>query len=291
MKRVLALLLLLALCAPRAAAMSDAPFLWQVPGPQATHYLLGSVHLLPESVYPLPDALEQAYASTRGLVLETDPAALAAPETQFRMLNDGIADQGLAGEIPPALHTRVRRHAEAAGLPATMCDRFKAWFCALTLGVMEFQRAGMDPGFGLDQHFYQRALADQRAIRWLEEPQVQLDLFSGMDRPMAEQFLASALDDLARPELRPQALVQLWRDNDTAQLAALIEATRRDFPATHARLLADRNRAWVAPMVDKIEGPTPQLFVMGAAHFVGSDSVLALLRARGYAVRAVAGSE
>src|ERR1700723_1983056 len=37
-------LLLLALSAA-ARADSDAPFLWQVVGPHATHYLLGSVHL------------------------------------------------------------------------------------------------------------------------------------------------------------------------------------------------------------------------------------------------------
>lgn len=288
MNRLL-LALLFALCAPRAAAASEAPFLWQVQGAQATHYLLGSVHLLPQSVYPLPAALDRAYAQTRALVLETDPAALAAPETQFRMLNEGIAQQGLAGEIAPALHARVQRHAQAAGMPATLCDRFKAWFCALTLGVMEFQRAGMDPGFGLDQHFYRRALDDARTIGWLEDPQLQLGLFAGMDADMAEQFLASALDDLAQPELQPQALVELWRRNDTARLAALIDATSREFPATHARLLADRNRAWMAPIIERLQGATPQLFVMGAAHLVGRDSVVALLRARGYAVQAVAG--
>lgn len=286
MRRAL-VLLLLSLLAARAAA-TDAPFLWQVQGPKTTHYLLGSVHLLPESVYPLPQALEQAYAQTTTLVLETDPAALAAPDTQLRMLNDGIASGGLSAQIAPALHDRVREHARSAGLPPTICDRFKPWFCALTLGVIEFQRAGMDPGFGLDQHFYKRAMADARPIAWLEEPQAQLELFSGMSATMAGQFLSSALEDLARPELRPDALVKLWRDNDTAALAALIDATREEFPDTHARLLVDRNRAWIESLVTRIDGPTAQLVVVGAAHLVGQDSVVALLRARGYAVNAVA---
>lgn len=284
-------LLLYALLATRVQAASDAPFLWKVEGPKATHYLLGSVHLLPESVYPLPAALDAAYTQTAALVLETDPAALSAPETQKQMLDAGLAKDGLAKQITPELLARVRRHAESAGLPPELCDRFKPWFCALTLGVFEFQRAGMDPGFGLDQHFHRRAITDRRTVTWLEEPQAQLALFSGMNASMAEQFLASSLDDLARPELRPDALVKLWQDNDTARLAALIDANRDDFPETHARLLVDRNRAWIDVLAEKFSGNTPQLVVVGAAHLVGEDSVVALLAARGFTPRAVAHSD
>lgn len=284
----LALALLCVLFATCAQAGRDAPFLWKVEGEAATHYLLGSVHLLPESVYPLPDALEQAYAQTRALVLETDPAALSAPETQMQMLDAGLAKEGLAKEIEPALLSRVRRQAESAGLPAELCDRFKPWFCALTLGILEFTRAGMDPAYGLDHHFHRRALADRRAVTWLETPQAQLELFAGMNASMAEQFLASSLDDLASPELRPDALVKLWRDNQTARLAELIEASRAEFPDTHARLLADRNRAWLDTLIEKFTGSTPQLVVVGAAHLVGEDSLIALLAARGLNPQAVA---
>lgn len=280
------LALLLALLVTRAGA-SDAPFLWQVQGSKATHYLMGSVHMLPPSAHPLPVALDQAYASTRGLVLETDPAALAAPETQSRMLASGTAEQGLRQEISPALYQRVQRHAQQSGLPPGLCDRFKAWMCGLSLGLIEFQRAGMDPGLGLDHHYYKRALWDSRAVGWLEAPEQQLAIFSGMSAAMAEQFLQSAIEDLARPELSPEALVRMWRDNDTATLARMIEQTRAAFPDTHARLLSDRNRAWMQPLVQRLDGEVPQLVIVGAAHLVGPQGLVAGLTARGYRVRAV----
>src|SRR3546814_9138278 len=44
-----------------AATASPAPFLWKITVGPVTHYLLGSVHLLPESVQPLPAALDKAY--------------------------------------------------------------------------------------------------------------------------------------------------------------------------------------------------------------------------------------
>lgn len=282
------ILLLVALLFATAVPAADAPFLWQVQGPKATHYLLGSVHLLPQSAYPLPEALEQAYAQTRGLVLETDPLALETPEMQTRMIEAGVNGRGLRKEIDAALYARVRRQAQASDLPPGTCDYFKAWLCALSLTLIEYQRSGMDPNLGLDRHLHQRARADGRPVGWLESPETQLALFADMDAAMSEQFLDSSLEDLARSEWRPEALVRLWRENDTATLSALIDDSRRDYPRTYARLLGDRNRAWIGALVGYLRGDSAQLVVVGAAHLVGRDSLVGLLESRGFAVRAVA---
>lgn len=263
------------------AAGAQAPFLWKVKSGATTHYLLGSMHLMPGSAYPLPAAIERAYSQTKALVLETDPAALEAPELQARMVDAGVTGRGLAREIDAALYERVRRQAEASDLPPTVCDRFRAWFCALSLTLYEFQRAGMEPRFGIDQHFYRRALADQRPVSWLEEADTQFRLFSNMDTELSAQFLASSLDDLSQEQWRPEALMQVWRASDSSALAELLEATRRDFPKTYARLLSDRNRAWMTPLLQRLRGRTPQLVVVGAAHLVGPDSVVAMLQSHG----------
>jgi uncharacterized protein YbaP (TraB family) len=245
------------------------------------------MHLMPGSAYPLPASIESAYTQTRGLVLETDPAALEAPELQARMVDAGVTGRGLVREIDAELYARVRRQAEASDLPATVCDRFKAWFCALSLTLYEFQRAGMEPRFGLDQHFYRRALADRRTVSWLEEADTQFQLFSNMDARVSAQFLASSLDDLAQEQWRPQALLEVWRKNDSPALASLLVSTKNEFPQTYARLLADRNRAWMRTLVDRLQGRTPQLVVVGAAHLVGPDSVVAMLQAHGLSAQRV----
>ena len=290
MRRALPILLLASLAwmsAPHAAGDGDAPFLWKVQGGGTTHYLLGSMHLMPGSAYPLPASIEQAYAETRGLILETDPAALEAPELQARMVDAGVTGRGLVREIDAALYARVRRQAEASDLPPSVCDRFKAWFCALSLTLYEFQRAGMEPKFGIDQHFYRRAMADHRPVSWLEEADTQFNLFSNMDAKMSAQFLASSLDDLSEAQWSPTALMQVWRRNDSPALATLLASTKVEFPQTYARLLADRNRAWMRTLVARLQGHTPQLVVVGAAHLVGPDSVVAMLKAHGLSAQPV----
>ncbi|MCI0749280.1 MAG: TraB/GumN family protein, partial [Nevskiales bacterium] len=176
--------LLLAVCVLSGTAHADsrAPFLWEVQGPEARHYLLGSLHLLPDSAYPLPDALTAAYAATRHLVLETDPAALASAEFQTRMLSAALDPRpgGIKAQIGAPLYERLQKQAQVLGLPGSVCDTFRAWLCATTLELYPMLRAGWDPQHGLDQHFYDKARRDGRVISWLESPDQQLTMLTGM---------------------------------------------------------------------------------------------------------------
>lgn len=284
-----ALLLLLALAGSVRAA--DAPFLWEVQGPAATHYLAGSVHLLSQSAYPLPAALERAYVETRQLVLETDPGALAAPALQREMLDRGVSSKGLRAEVGEPMYARVRKQATQLDVPESVCDAFKPWFCALSLGVLSFRHAGFDPALGVDQHFYRRAMSDRRELRWLESPADQLDLFSTMSEATAGQFLASTLDQLDDPDYRIENLVRQWRQNDVAGLVAMVDQMRVDSKEVHQRLLVQRNLAWMPQLMERFGSTTPALVLVGATHLVGPDGLVAGLKAAGFHPRPVSDAD
>lgn len=273
--------------ATTSAVAADAPFLWRVQGPKAVHYLMGSVHFLPEDAYPLPAALEAAYAGTSELMLETDPGALETPEVQAKMLEKGLAANGLQGEIPAPLYQKLQKQAEAMQVSGQMCDTFKPWFCALALETLQYQAEGIDPSFGLDLHFYRRALEDNRPIRWFETPEQQIELFGGMSAAMSTQFLASTLDELADTQQEATALVKAWRMDDIATIESMMREMRTQFPETYERLFTIRNRAWIQPLVQTIDGATPTLVVVGAGHLIGSEGVVEMLKTKGYVVTPV----
>jgi uncharacterized protein YbaP (TraB family) len=52
----------------------------------------------------------------------------------------------------------------------------------------------------------------------------------------------------------------------------------------YQKLLLDRNRAWLPKIEALFSRPKSAFVVVGAAHLVGSDGLLAMLRARGYTV-------
>ena len=60
--------------------------LWSVQAEGGKVYLLGSVHFLRQSDYPLPVAMERAYADCDRVVFETNIGAMASPEIQQQMI-------------------------------------------------------------------------------------------------------------------------------------------------------------------------------------------------------------
>jgi hypothetical protein len=55
-------------------------------------------------------------------------------------------------------------------------------------------------------------------------------------------------------------------------------------PLLYQRLLVERNRNWIPKIEALFARPRPAFVVVGAAHLVGPDGLIALLRAKGYTV-------
>lgn len=279
----LPLLCLLGALPALARAQSVAPFLWEVEGPQARHYLLGSVHLLPEAAAQLPDGLEQAYVRSAELMFESDIGALSKPDMQVRLLTAARAEKPLKAVIAPALYERLVRRAAEAQMPMTTCEAFRPWYCALMLEIF------LNPYPGVDKTFYERALTDEKPVRWLEEPQAHLTLFTQMPEAQSEQVLAATVDELTDAGRRFADLRQLWQDGDAAQIEKMTTELQAKAPAVYERLLAARNRAWLPKLQSAFDGDKVQLVIVGAGHLYGADGLVALLREKGYRLQPAAG--
>lgn len=277
-------------CSRDASASCTAPFLWQVEGAKARHYLMGSVHLLPESAYPLPAAYEAAYAAAEAVVFESDIGALSDPKTQLKLLNDATAPAGLKTLVGAELYQRVQDFAVAKDLPPQICDSFKPWFCAMTLELLAFMKSDYRSDLGLDQHYYARAASAQKSILWLEEPAAHLKIFTAMPEPVALQLLVATLQEQGDDGVTPEQLLQAWRSNDVAGLEKILGTFRQEQPLLYERILSARNRAWMPRLTAMLDSATPHLVLVGAAHLPGADGLLPLLKARGYIVTPVTGA-
>lgn len=288
----LLLLLFTAFAAGSASADADAPFLWQVQGPKATHFLLGSVHLLPEAAEELPGGIQDAYDAADGVVFETDIGALDQPQVQIAMLAAARSQQGLKAEIGEKMYAELVKHSARIGMPVSACDPFRPWFCAMTIEVFSYRKAGFSGDNGIDKQIYGWAHTDGKALRWLEPPVAHIGLFTGMSDALSRQFLASALDDnAANAGDDPAQLLRAWRDNDVGAIEKLDQQLKAGYPEIYQRLLSDRNRSWMPQLKRLLDGGEPQMVVVGAAHLVGPDGLVAQLRARGYKVLPYVGIE
>lgn len=284
-------LALLAWPALAAGPAEPLPFLWEVQGPKARHYLLGTMHILPPSARPLPPAYDAAYAATRVLVVEADVEALGSPDVQQRMLAVTRESEpgGLKARIGKRLFGKVQQRAAALGMPTPVCVELRAWFCALTLELFPLQQAQFSPAHSVETEYYYRARDDKRAVLPLETPEYQVAVLAQMPEPLARDLLAATLEQAtAQP---PDKILAMWKSGDATELGALVEQLRREYPKLHARLFAERNQAWAAALRERLGADEPMLVLVGAAHLFGNDGLLALLRKQGFETRPVVAAE
>ncbi len=273
------------LLAGPALADASAPFAYEVQGPKSRQFLLGSVHLLPQMEDLIPPGIDDLYESAEGLMFETDIGAISAPEVQVGMMTAAHSTRGLKADIGAPLYTKLQKYMSTLGVRADACAPFKPWFCALTLEVLNYRRAGFSGTDGLDEQLYADAQDDGKSVRWFEAPADHIGLFTDMTDLQSRQLLESTLDDRDGGALsEPRELFKAWRKDDFAAIEKLVADLHRSYPDLYERLLAQRNRAWLPKLRQALDGSQSQLIVVGAAHLAGPDGLLALLRARGYKI-------
>lgn len=275
-----------------AAAVAAQPaggahFVWKVSKDARTiAWLVGSVHVLTRDVYPLPAVFERAFAESRVLVEEvdlgasSDPAAIL-PVAAMAMLTDGRTLSSLLDRDTAAL---VAAKAADAGVPMLVVDRMKPWLAAMTLTLPALQRAGFDPALGLDRHFYDRARSTDRPVRGLETAASQLAMLDTLPMTVQIEMLKAVLSDVDTQVGAVAEIVAAWRAGDTRALETHLLDEFRASPEVYQRLLVDRNRAWLPHIAGCVSEPSPCLVVVGGAHLVGPDSVVAMLRQAGFSV-------
>jgi uncharacterized protein YbaP (TraB family) len=266
-----------------AGASAQTPgrhFLWKVEASGgATAYLLGSLHVLAADSYPLPAAIDKAFAESKTLVEEvdldemTDPNAMMAALAKAMLSNGQTLDQLIAADV----YAEVKKRAESTGIPMLALDRMKPWLVAVTLMAPTLQSAGFKPEFGVDRHYFDRAKERGMKRQALETVAYQLDRFDSMPAPVQESLLKATIQDLETQLKDVQAMVRAWASGDVAAVEKLTLASFKDSPELYKLLLVERNHNWV-PHVEKCLADNAGCFVVvGAAHLVGPDGLPTLL--------------
>lgn len=274
----------LALLAPLSAVTPN--FLWKATGKGGAVYLMGSVHLLTEAYYPLDPAITQAFKDSDLLVEEVDLDELLAPEMQFSILmRSRLPDgQSLESILEPDTMELFKSFTADLGAAAETLMRFKPWMLATVVENLELQKAGFDPELGLDKHFFDLAKDGGKTVQGLETAEFQISLFDRMPMDQQSRFLHETLKQLATEKANVTTLADAWRFGDAAAIERIVLADLKDDPVLYQRLLVERNRHWLPQIEALFQRPGRAFIVVGAAHLVGPDGLLQMLKAKGFTV-------
>jgi uncharacterized protein YbaP (TraB family) len=268
------------------AQSNQRSFVWKAAGPRGSVYLVGSVHLLTKDYYPLSAALEAAFADSDLLVEEVDLGEMLKPESQLQTMARGLLPSGQSLDKVVSAETMrlVSQRASSLGLPIEPLKRFKPWSLALMLLGAEWQKSGFDPSLGLDRHFYDQARSQGKAVKGLETVEFQLSRFDEMSGEQQERLLVQSLKEADTQRAAVTLLADAWKAGDVATIEGIVLKELKEESRLYERLLVERNRMWLPQIESLFLRPRPALVVVGAAHLVGPDGLLAMLTSKGYTV-------
>jgi uncharacterized protein YbaP (TraB family) len=264
---------------------------WTVTGPKGSAYLLGSLHFGVPGMFPLPAEMTQAYHASQALVVETnvstlEPEQIARSVAAKAIYNDGTT---LSQVLSPATWRQLQDEMKKLGASAQGVQHQKPWLVSLNLTSLALKRFGFDENLGIDNHFMALANKDNKPIIQLETFEQQLDFLNGFTNAEQEQMLKETFDDLEKGRSFLVDTLKAWQDGDAHRIDQLMNEEFRNTSKADEHmyrvLITERNAAMVDKLDALLNHGGKYFVVLGAAHFVGGDGIVALLKARGYRIQ------
>ena len=281
--------ILLALTSSLVLLTAQALPLWELEGTQNRVWLMGSIHFLRKSDYPLPTRMTDAYAAADVVIMELDLAEIDPFASADIMIRMGVAREGRT--LEDALGSRAwreaQRKAESIDIDLQLMATFEPWFAALQVTQLRLMQLGFDPSQGIESQLMLRAAEDGKQTGGLETLQAQLSALDSLSEEVQAAFLLQTLDEATQIDNQLEPIIAAWRAGDTRTLETELLQSLAEHPALYDSLLVDRNRDWAAQIAELADDSQDYLIVVGALHLVGNDSVLQLLERRGLRARQI----
>jgi uncharacterized protein YbaP (TraB family) len=270
-----------------ASVRADGPLhaLWELHGKHNTVYILGSIHVLRQSDYPLAPEVLNAYGKVSSILMEINLADMDPQRLQTELLASARLPEGktLPGIMGDERYKRAQALAQELGIDLGIFDAFAPWFAAEAISQMQLLQLGFQPKSGVEMFFLERARADHKSVAGLETVHDQIALFEALSMESQADYLVSSLKEAHDLPKEVDAMVHAWANGDTKWFAEQLKSEIGRDPVLYESVLVARNRKWVPKIEALLNDDKNYLVIVGTGHLVGQGSVIALLKKDGIA--------
>ena len=276
---------------PAAEDGAQKHFLWKVIGPRGGFvYLFGTIHAGKAAFYPLPSVIEDTFKKADTLIEEidtSDPGEAARIEQGLAAVGGYTNGDTITNHLSEATRSHLAAYVKKGGLPEPAIASMRPWLVSILVVQLEMKRRGVDPSYGLDQHFLKEAQLSHKPIGALEDAASQLGLLSSLSEELQDRLLLSSLVDTEKWADTFDLLTRAWQSGDAAAMAEVITSSVRDYPQLEpvmTKLLDDRNTAMTTKIERFLQTPKTYFVAVGAGHLVGDQGILSQLRRKNFRV-------
>ena len=262
------------------------PAMWRLETDSTTIYFLGSFHILPPDLEWRDDRIDLAMKTADAIYFEIDEREVSDSDVQQKMLSLARLpeDQSLESMLSQDVYNDLVETAPRYGLDAKTLDRMKPWFVAITLSVMDMMLKGASPDNGVDAVLSKEADKAGTTIRAFETFDQQMAILDSLSSEDPDTLIVEILRYIGEDSTLLEDTRQAWHTGDEAAIAELFLDDMEQYKDAYQTFLVNRNRNWVPIIEAQIEAGGTYFMVAGAAHMVGPDSIIQMLKDNGYMI-------
>lgn len=233
--------------------------------PNTKFRLAGTIHSFPQPCPDVPKWLWQAYDWAEDLVVESSSDTFAP----HRRLANG---DRLSDYLPPDVFQQLSAIWDASEGPL---EEMKPWAVFLALPSMIVR---MVPG--VEGQLINKAKRQKKPIYWIEKGADVAPKFDAVPVSYYIDQITSMLADQPKVRDGVQRIHTDWLSGELARTA--LELPVFATPVLHETFFAGRNRTWMPIIQRGIKARRRALFLVGALHLCGEQSLPELIALNGY---------
>lgn len=278
------LLLVLLLFAQDVNSAPPKGFFWEVTTQNSKLYLLGSIHLGKEEIFPLDTNWENAFKSCSNLVVEVNTKKI----NPFKILKLAYFQDSTTLEhiLPPEIFAKVDSIFTIYKIPKSTFNKFKPWFALTNIMNLEYSNLDFRADFGIDQYFLGKVDSTKKIIE-LESFEEQIQFMESLFAEHPRAYFEYLIDELKNTQNNINDLFEAWKNGNDSVVAQLIfdfipaDAVGKQFSDI---LITQRNKKMLEKIHNFISNGGCYFIVVGAGHLIGRNGIIENLKESGFKV-------
>jgi uncharacterized protein YbaP (TraB family) len=260
--------------------------LWKLTAEGKSLYLLGALGYGTADMYPLPEAIMDAFAGSNVLVVaaELDAGDEVADQSSITAKGGYTGETGLQDHVKPNTWRRALQLAQSLGIKEEALNAQRPWLAALTLKSAAIKQAGYDEKLSVGNTFV-KAAETLKPIVELDPLTEQLKRFDDMADADQEPLLLEALHEADNKNEYFKSLAEAWKKGDPDSVVLTVRRAVDSLPPSQKpseQWLNSRNEG-IANKIDEMAADGRTYFlVVDEKRLVGEKGILAMLQAKGF---------
>ena len=277
------------------------PAMWKVTDPATGNelYMMGTIHVVTDNTFPLPDYIMDVYKKCDGVAVEININSLMEDMEQLQgfyqklVYTDGTT---VKDHISEETYVKMKNYLSEKGMYSPMFDTYSAGFWASQIESVSVLSIGNIEESGVDARFITMADEDGKKVVDIETIDIQASVITSLSDELSDYMISETIDkayDMKEYTKEFAEMYDAWASGDIDELDEedeeddIPEELEDDYADYMDTILYKRNAGMAEKAEEYLKNGDNYFFMVGSAHFAGDKGVDDILKEKGYIVERV----